>query len=47
MEGCDRGPTVKVAGHVLHRADFAGVLALVEQARSGSLEPAEAVHGCH
>ena len=47
MEGCDRGPTVKVAGHVLHRADFAGVLALVEQARKGDLEPAEAAHGCH
>jgi NADH-quinone oxidoreductase subunit G len=47
MEGCDRGPTVKVAGHVLHRADLAAVNALVDQARKGELEPAEAGHACH
>ena len=46
MESCDRGPTVRVDGHVLHRAELPAVLALVEQARRGALEPAEAGHGC-
>jgi NADH-quinone oxidoreductase subunit G len=47
MEACDRGPTVRVDGRVLHRADLPGVLALVNLARKGELEPAEAGHGCH
>jgi NADH-quinone oxidoreductase subunit G len=46
MEACDRGPTVRVDGRVLHRADLAGVLALVNLARKGELAPVEAVHGC-
>jgi NADH:ubiquinone oxidoreductase subunit E len=32
LEGCDRGPTARVAGQVLHQADLAGVKALVDQA---------------
>jgi NADH-quinone oxidoreductase subunit G len=47
MEGCDRGPTVRVAGHVLHRANLDAVKALVEQARKGELEPCEAGNACH
>ena len=47
MEACDRGPTVRVDGHVLHRADLEGVKALMDKARTGALEPCEAGHGCH
>jgi len=47
MEGCDRGPTVRVAGHVLHRADLDTVKELVEKARKGELEPCEAEQPCH
>jgi len=47
MEACDKGPTVRVAGHVLHRADLPTVKTLMELALRGELEPNEAVHGCH
>jgi NADH-quinone oxidoreductase subunit G len=36
MEACDRGPTVRVAGQVLHRADLAAVQGLLEQALDGA-----------
>jgi NADH-quinone oxidoreductase subunit G len=41
LEACDRGPTVRVAGEVLHRADLEAVTGLLERA----LETAEAGHG--
>jgi NADH-quinone oxidoreductase subunit G len=47
MEGCDRGPTVRVAGQVLHRADLGSVKALLARAMDGELDPCEAGHGCH
>jgi len=47
MEGCDCGPTVRVNGHVLHRASLPAVNALIDQARKGELQPCEAGHACH
>jgi NADH-quinone oxidoreductase subunit G len=50
MEACDRGPTVRVAGHVLNRASLDGVKELIEKARKGELEPVPALEtaaGCH
>jgi NADH-quinone oxidoreductase subunit G len=35
MEACDRGPTVRVAGQVLHGADLAAVQGLLDQALRG------------
>ena len=47
MEACDRGPTVRVAGHALHRATLEGVKELIGRAGSGELEPDPAPGGCH
>ena len=47
MEACDRGPTVRVDGHVLHRATLEDVTAMLEKAGRGELPPCEAAHGCH
>jgi NADH-quinone oxidoreductase subunit G len=47
MEACDRGPTVRVAGHVLHRANLDSVKALMDQARKGELQPCETADACH
>ena len=50
MEACDRGPTVRVAGHVLNRASLETVKDLLDKARNGELEPAPvggACHACH
>ena len=47
MEACDRGPSVRVHGHVLHRADLPSVKAMLDQALRGELEPCEANHACH
>ena len=47
MEACDRGPTVRVAGHVQNRATLDSIKELVEKARKGELEPSEAGHACH
>lgn len=47
MEACDRGPSVRVAGHTLHRAGLEDVKALIGKALKGELEPIEAGHGCH
>jgi len=47
MEACDRGPSVRVAGHILHRACLEDVKALIGKALKGELEPIEAGHGCH
>jgi NADH-quinone oxidoreductase subunit G len=38
LEACDRGPTVRVAGQVLHRATLEGVKELLDQALN--LDPA-------
>jgi NADH-quinone oxidoreductase subunit G len=46
LEACDRGPTVRVAGHVLHRADLEGAKALLGKVVSGALESCEAAHAC-
>jgi NADH-quinone oxidoreductase subunit G len=47
MEACDRGPTVRVGGATLHRADLPQVLDLVDRARRGELEAPEACDACH
>ena len=47
MEACDRGPTVRVHGHVLHRAGLASVRELLDRAVRGGLEPCEAADACH
>jgi len=47
MEACDRGPSVRVHGHLLHRADLAGVRGLLDQALQGDLTACEVVHACH
>jgi NADH-quinone oxidoreductase subunit G len=36
MEACDRGPTVRVAGQVLHQADLDSVKALLGEACHGT-----------
>jgi len=52
MEACDRGPTVRVAGHTLHRATAGQAMDLLGRILSGELQPrtadpAEAAHACH
>ncbi len=47
LEACDRGPTVRVAGTVLHRAGLEAVKELLDRALQGELAPSEAGHGCH
>jgi len=47
MEGCDRGPTVRVNGNVQHRADLDTVKGLLAKALAGELEPAGGACGCH
>jgi NADH:ubiquinone oxidoreductase subunit E len=50
MEACDRGPTVRVAGHALHRATLEGARELIGKALGGELTPASAidsVDACH
>ena len=42
MEACDRGPTVRVAGQALHRADLESVRGLLEKAVAGRSEVADA-----
>ncbi len=47
MEACDRGPTVKVAGHVLHRATADQAMDLLMRVLAGDLAPVEETHACH
>jgi NADH-quinone oxidoreductase subunit G len=44
LEACDRGPTVRVNGHVLHRATLDGVKDLLDQALDGAPAGCEAGH---
>jgi NADH-quinone oxidoreductase subunit G len=41
-EGCDRGPTVKVNGHVMHHATVEAVLDAIRDAKDGKLAPVAA-----
>jgi NADH-quinone oxidoreductase subunit G len=47
MEACDRGPSVRVNGHLMHRADLDSVEDMLDKAIKGELEPCEAGHACH
>ncbi len=47
MEACDRGPTVRVNGHVLHHASLEATKELVQSAIEGRLAPASAPATCH